>query len=86
MAKVDGKKGKIRKEAPWSTSRPFTQDIIFHGMRGRGPNEKSRGVPTCRRTNGPTASVIVVVHATGCKHARMSTCDGGGFSTFAPFD
>lgn len=66
-------KGKMREEAPWSTSRPFTQDIIFHGMRRRGSNEKSHGVPTCRRTNDAAVSVIVVVHTTGSKHERVTT-------------
>lgn len=83
------RKRKNSTEEDTPLSHPFTQDIIFHGMRGRGSNENAGGVPTCRRTRVATVLAIVVAHTTGNKQVWM--CAGGrgrnsGLAPLLPFD
>lgn len=94
VAKVDGERKEKFDGGGHPTealSYPFTQDIIFHGMRERGLNENAGGVPTCRRTRVATVLAIVVAHTTGNKQVWMCVCAGGresnsGLAPLLPFD
>lgn len=57
-------------------SRPFTQDIIFHGMRERGPNENTMG---CRRVGGQAGRwcwrLLSLTRPGTNKYGRVCVCE-----------